>query len=71
LASGGAGRDSVRLFDLSTHGQPVILSAEDSLFSFVKFSSDGRWLTARGMDGKLHLWRPPSRAETGAEEKTL
>jgi WD40 repeat protein len=69
LATAGGGRDAVKLWDLSTRRQLVTLPAEDSQLSFVEFSPDGKWLAARGMEGKLYLWRAPSWAEIEAEEK--
>jgi WD40 repeat protein len=67
---GGADRDAVKLWDLSTHRELMTLSGQGSLFQFVVFSPDGRWLAAcNNEEGKLHLWRAPSWAEIEAEEK--
>jgi len=70
LATGGTGRDAVKLWDLNTCRQLATFPAEDSMFSFVEFSPDCCWLAARGMEGKLYLWRAPSWAEIEADEKS-
>jgi WD40 repeat protein len=60
LATGGSGRDAVRLWDLATHRAPLLtLPGQGLLFEFVAFSPDGRWLAACSSDGQLHLWRAP------------
>ena len=65
-------RDAVKLWDLSTHRELMTLPGQGSLFSFVAFSPDGRWLAACSyMEGQLHLWRAPSWAEIEAAEKGL
>ncbi len=75
LATGGSGRDSVRLWDLST--QPprrlLTLSGEGSLFNSVAFSPDGKWLMATAQaqpHGMLHLWHAPTWEEIEAAEKS-
>jgi WD40 repeat protein len=67
--SGGNSGDAVKLWDLSTHRELMTLSGQGSVFSFVAFSPDGRWLAACGYEGKLNLWRAPSRAEIETVEK--
>jgi hypothetical protein len=47
----------------------MVLPGQGSLFSFVAFSLDGRWLAACGSEGKLHLWCAPSWEEMAAAEK--
>jgi WD40 repeat protein len=69
LATGGSGRDSVKLWDMSTHRELMTLTGQDSLFSFVAFSPDSRWLAACSREGKLHLWQAPSWEEIEAAEK--
>jgi WD40 repeat protein len=72
LATGGGGRDSVRLWDLSIQPprQLMALSGEGSLFNFVAFSPDGKWLTAAAQpNGTLHLWHAPTWEEIEAVEK--
>jgi WD40 repeat protein len=69
LATGGGGRDAVKLWDLSTHRELVVLPGQGFLFSFVAFSPDGNWLAACNSQGQLHLWHAPSWAEIEAAEK--
>jgi WD40 repeat protein len=71
LATGGGARDSVKLWDMSTHRELVTLLGQGSLFEYVAFSPDGRWLAARNSKGELHLWRAPSWAEIEEAEKSL
>jgi len=68
---GGVSREAVKLWDLSTQTprELMTLSGQGSVFLFVAFCPDGRWLAARSMEGKLHLWRAPSWAEIEAAEK--
>jgi WD40 repeat protein len=42
---------------------------DSSMFSFVAFSPDGRWLATCSREGKLYLWRAPSWEEIEAAEK--
>jgi len=69
LATGGGGRDAVKLWDLFTHRELVVLPGQGFLFSFVAFSPDGNWLAACNSQGQLHLWHAPSWAEIEAAEK--
>jgi len=69
LATGGTGRDTVKLWDMSTYREVVALSGQGSLFTFVAFSPDGQWLAACNREGQLHLWRAPSREEIEEAEK--
>jgi WD40 repeat protein/serine/threonine protein kinase len=72
LATGGSGHESVKLWDLSTHRELMTLTGQGSVFSFVAFSPDGKWLAACSREGgKLHLWRAPSWEEIEAAEKKL
>jgi WD40 repeat protein len=67
---GGSSRDTVKLWDLSTHRELMTLPGQGSEFSFVVFSPDGRWLAACSrLEGKLHLWRAPSWQEIEAAEQ--
>jgi WD40 repeat protein len=71
-SGGGTSRDAVKLWDLSTHRELMTLPGQSTIFPFVIFSNDGRWLAACGVDEcKLHLWRAPSWEEIEAEEKRL
>jgi WD40 repeat protein len=71
-SGGGTSRDAVKLWDLSTHRELMTLPGQSTIFPFVIFSNDGRWLAACGVDEcKLHLWRAPSWQEIEAEEKRL
>ena len=70
LATGGTARDAVKLWDMSTYRELVVLSGQGSMFEFVAFSPDGQWLAANSTpEGNLHLWRAPSWAEIEAAEK--
>ena len=71
LATGGNGRDAVKLWDLSTFRELMTLPGQGSLFSSVAFSPDGRWLAACGDEGEFHLWHAPSWEEIKAAEKRL
>ena len=71
LATCSVGRESVRLWDMSTRRELMTLAGQGSGFPFVAFSPDGQWLAACGMEGKLHLWRAPSFAEIEAADKRL
>jgi WD40 repeat protein len=70
VTGGSTSRDSVKLWDVSTHRELMTLTGQDSsLFSFVAFSPDGRWLATCSREGKLYLWRAPSWEEIEAAEK--
>jgi len=69
LATGGNGRDAVKLWDLSTDRELMTLAGQGFMFGFLEFSPDGRWLAACGIEGELHLWRAPSWEEIEAAEK--
>jgi WD40 repeat protein/serine/threonine protein kinase len=69
LATGGGGRQAVKLWDVSTHRELMTMPGQGSLFSFVAFSPDGTWLVACNREGRLHLWRAPSWEEIEAAEK--
>jgi WD40 repeat protein len=71
LATCSVGRESVRLWDMSTRRELMTLPGKGSEFSFVAFSPDGQWLAVCGMEGKLQLRRAPSWAEIEAAEKRL
>jgi WD40 repeat protein len=71
LATGGDGREAVKLWDVSTRRELLILPGQGTLFSYAAFSPDGIWLAACNWKGKLHLWRAPSWEEIEAEEKRL
>jgi WD40 repeat protein len=71
LATGGSARDSVKLWDVSTHRELMTLAGQgSSVFSFVAFSPDGQWLAACSREGgKLNIWCAPSWEEIEAAEK--
>jgi WD40 repeat protein/serine/threonine protein kinase len=71
LATGGSGHEAVKLWDLSTDRELMTLTGQGSVFSFVAFSHDGKWLAACSRESKLHLWRAPSWEEIEAAEKKL
>jgi WD40 repeat protein len=69
---GGTSRDTVKLWDLLTQRELMTLHRQGTVFVFVAFSPDGRWLVACGVgEGKLCLWHAPSWEEIEAEEKRL
>ncbi|MHC4692875.1 MAG: WD40 repeat domain-containing protein [Planctomycetota bacterium] len=69
LATGGDGREAVKLWDVSTRRELLRLPGQGTLFSYVAFSPDGIWLAACNYwEGKLHLWRAPSWEEIEAAE---
>jgi WD40 repeat protein len=61
--------DAVKLWDLATLRELMVLPGQGSLFTFVAFSPEGRWLAACGNEGKLHLWQAPSWEEIATAEK--
>ena len=69
LATGGTGRDAVKLWDLATYRELVTLPGQGEMFQYVIFSPNGNWLAARSWEGQLHLWHAPSWAEIEAAEK--
>jgi WD40 repeat protein/serine/threonine protein kinase len=71
LATGGSGREAVKLWDLSTFRELLTLSGQGSMFGFMAFSPDGKWLAACNYEGNLHLWRAPSWEEIEAAEKKV
>jgi WD40 repeat protein/serine/threonine protein kinase len=68
LATGSNGREAVKLWDLSTFRELLTLPGQGSLFSFVAFSPDGKWLAACNNAGQLHLWHAPSWDQIEAAE---
>jgi WD40 repeat protein len=68
LATGGNGRDAVKLWDLSTFRELLTLPGQGSEFHYMAFSTNGKWLAAFNSDGKLHLWHAPSRDQIEAAE---
>jgi WD40 repeat protein/serine/threonine protein kinase len=71
LATGGNGHEAVKLWDLSTFRELLTLPGQGSMFGFMAFSPDGKWLAACNYEGRLHLWRAPSWEEIEAAEKKL
>ncbi len=69
LATGGNGREAIKLWDMSTGRELVALSGQGFMFFSVAFSPNGQWLAACNSEGQLHLWRAPSWAEIEAAEK--
>jgi WD40 repeat protein len=68
LATGAGNTGAVKLWDMSTHRELILLPGLRST-RFVTFSPDGQWLAACGVEGKLHLWQAPSREEIAAAEE--
>jgi WD40 repeat protein len=55
LASGGHDT-TIRLWDLATQREPVILTGHTSNVHSLAFSPDGRTLASGGNDGTIRLW---------------
>ena len=71
LATGGNGKEAVKLWDLTTGQEVVTLEGTGMLFAFARFSPDGNLIAATNVYGQAHLWRAPSWAEIEAAEKKL
>ena len=56
LVTGAAGAEAIKLWDLSTRRELLVLSGQGSGFLFVGFSPDNNWLAACNHSGQLHVW---------------
>jgi WD40 repeat protein/serine/threonine protein kinase len=68
LATAGGGDESVKLWDMRTHQELITLSGEGSMMQLLAFSPDGNKIVGLNNDGRLHIWRAPSREEVAAAE---
>ena len=71
LATGGNGKEAVKLWDLTTGQEVVTLEGTGMLFEFARFSPDGNLIAATNVYGQAHVWRAPSWAEIEAAERKL
>jgi len=73
LVAGSDGKEAIKLWDVDSHEELLILEGQGSMFDVTAFSPDGAVLgSMNGDDAKrsiLHLWRAPSWAEIEAAEK--
>jgi WD40 repeat protein len=69
LATGGNGKEAVKLWDLITGQEVITLDGNGMLFHFTRFSPDGNVIAAINAYGQAHLWRAPSWAEIEAREE--
>jgi WD40 repeat protein len=69
LAGSSNGDESVKLWDLESHEEVVLLQGAGALFRRTAFSSDGNMLGSVNDAGILHVWRAPSWSEIGDREK--
>ena len=69
LTTGRNPRDAVKLWDVATMKELLVLPAEGQIFCDVGFSPDGNTLVANSLGGVAHFWRAPSWAEIEAAEK--
>jgi WD40 repeat protein len=69
LATGGTGRQGVKLWDLWTYRELGTLPMQGQRFAAsITFSPDGHWVASGNFEGQLHLWRAPSWEEIAAAE---
>jgi WD40 repeat protein len=69
LATGGSGREALKLWDVVDGQQVMVLAAEGSLFKVLQFSASGDMILASHSNENIaHLWRAPSWEEIAAEE---
>ncbi|MEK7675997.1 MAG: hypothetical protein AAB676_09220 [Verrucomicrobiota bacterium] len=69
LTGGRNPKDAVKLWDVATQSELLVLSAEGQIFYSVGISPDGSTLVATSFGGVAHFWRAPSWEEIAAAEK--
>jgi WD40 repeat protein/tRNA A-37 threonylcarbamoyl transferase component Bud32 len=69
LTTGRNPRDAVKLWDVATRKELLVLPAEGQIFFDAGFSPDGNTIFASSFGGIAQFWRAPSWAEIEAEEK--
>jgi WD40 repeat protein len=60
LATGSAGREAIKLWNVETLEELLTLPCNGSMFGSTAFSPDGNILGSMNYQGVLHLWRAPS-----------
>jgi WD40 repeat protein len=68
LTAGRNPQDAVKVWDVATQSEMLVLPAEGQIFCNVGFSPDGNILFATSLGGVAHFWRAPSWAEIAAAE---
>jgi len=68
LAAGSNGAEAVKLWDTDRWQELLTLPGEGSMFTWTKFSADGRYLVAMNSSGLVHLWSAPSMDEIATTE---
>ena len=53
---------------MRTHQELISLTSESTLTMALAFSPDGNKIVGLNNDGRLHIWRAPSREEVAAAE---
>jgi eukaryotic-like serine/threonine-protein kinase len=69
LATGSDGKEAIKLWDVESHQELLVLEGQGSAFLRSAFSPDGNILGSMSEAGVLHLWRAPSWTEIEAAEK--
>jgi len=69
LAVSSGGKETLKLWSVESHQELLTLESQESRFVQSAFSPDGNVLGALSMEGFLHLWRAPTRAEIEAVER--
>ena len=68
LATGGCGKDAIKLWEMESQQELLTLEGQGSLFDSSAFSPDGNLLGSRNHFNLLHLWRAPSWEEIETAE---
>ncbi len=69
LTGGRTPQDALKLWDLATESELIVLPAEGQIFCEIGFSPDGNTVFANSLGGIAHFWHVPSWAEIEASEK--
>ncbi len=70
LVAGGNGQEAIKVWATDGYQELFTLKGEGSAFVDPAFSPDGNLLGAMNWDGRLHLWRAPSREEIEVAERS-